>query len=79
MLTYFLIWFALGLYGFTYLMVLDYLDGINIEISVGNIFLFVAISGIFGGIMTLWSMGHTLPKLFSFMGKPLVILKRKKE
>lgn len=79
MLTYFLIWFALGLYGFTYLSILDYLNGIPVEISVGNILLFVAISAIFGGIMTLWSMGHTLPKLFSFVGKPLVILKRNKK
>lgn len=78
MLMYFLIWFALGLYGFTYLIILDYLNDVTIEISVGNILLFVVISAIFGGMMTLWSMGHTLPKLFSFVGKPLVILKRKK-
>ena len=79
MLMYFLIWFALGLYGFTYLTILDYLNDVTIEISVGNILLFVVISAIFGATLAVWSMGHTFSGLFSLLGKPICTLKRNKK
>lgn len=79
MLIYFLIWFALGLYGAVYMTVVDYRKGAEVEISIGNILLVVSMSAIFGAVIAAWAMGHTFSRVFSFLGKPIYILKRNKK
>lgn len=79
MLMYFLIWFALGLYGWIYLTVLDYHKGIAVEISVGYVLLAIIISVTLGGCLAVWSLGHTLSGVFGIFTKPIFTLKRNKK
>lgn len=79
MLTYFLIWFALGLYGVIYLTLLEYRSGVEVDISVYSVLACTFLAAVLGGGIAFYTLKFTFGWLHDIFGKTLFTFQRNKK